>query len=56
MIITCLQKIKINNTLIISDLKNSNKIVFVPDNFCEIRCEIAILKLFFSFKCQIQNL
>ena len=44
MIITCLQKLKIDNRLIISDLKNSFKIVFVPNNFCAIRCKISILK------------
>ena len=47
MIISCLLKLKIDNTLIISDLKKSIKIVFVPNNFCAIRCKISILKSFF---------
>ena len=56
MIISCLLKLKIDNTLVISDLKNSIKIVFVPNNFCAVRCEISKLKFFFSNKCQNRNL
>ena len=41
--------------MIISDLKKSIKIVFVPNNFCAIRCKISILKSFFSFKSQKRN-
>ena len=55
MIISCLLKLKIDNTLVISDLRNFTKIVFVPNNLCAIRCKISILKSFFSFKCQKRN-
>ena len=53
MIISFLLKLKIDNTLVISDLKNYIKIVSVPNNFCAIRCKISILN-FFSLNTKIE--